>query len=95
MNERFEPMPLQDDLFEGDMVGVQLVKPGMGRSAKADLFFKWPNGRVPYVISNDFTQDDRAIIAAAVHEYKTLHLVSPRPSQIKPVIATLKYESKH
>ena len=64
-------MPLQDDLFEGDMIGVRLVKPGMGRSAKTNLSFKWPNGRVPYVISNDFNPDDRAIIAAAVQEYKT------------------------
>ena len=85
MNEPIEPMPLQDGLLEGDMIGVRLVKPGMGRSAKSNLFFKWPNGRIPYVISNDFNQNERAIIASAVQEYKTKSCIQFVPKEDKDV----------
>ena len=85
MSEPSEPMPLQDDLFEGDMIGVKLVKPVMGRSAKSSSFYKWPNGRVPYVISTDFDRNERAIIASAVQEYKTKSCIQFVPKEDKDV----------
>jgi hypothetical protein len=33
--------------------------------------FLWPNGRVPYVISDDFNDTQKAVIQSAVESYNT------------------------
>ena len=36
-----------------------------------DTRYKWPNARVPYVISSQYNDNERAVIAAAIHEWQS------------------------
>ncbi len=39
------------------------------RAAVRSEHQKWPDGKVPYVISSDFASDERALIAKAMTEF--------------------------
>ena len=80
--------------FEGDILNVnaedikELLErsstDGMkSRNAIRDPNKKWPNGVVPYVISQDFSADQRALIAKAMEEYHTKTCIKfiPRTSE--------------
>ena len=36
-----------------------------------DPRYKWPNARIPYVISSQYNRNDRALIAAAIREWES------------------------
>ncbi|KAH7724532.1 NAS-13 protein [Aphelenchoides avenae] len=70
--------------FEGDIVNPGLNSktvrsftgeeshpsiPGVMRNAVRNPYLKWPNGRIPYTISTQYTQSGRSRIAEAIDEY--------------------------
>ncbi|KHN70807.1 Zinc metalloproteinase nas-13 [Toxocara canis] len=66
------------DLFEGDIVDDD-ISPSSGRkrrsimkNARRHATYKWPNGRVPYTISQQYNEYGRAVLAAAIQEYERL-----------------------
>ena len=40
-----------------------------GRNAVKDMSAKWPEGRIPYVLSRRFSDHDRSVLAAAIQTY--------------------------
>ncbi|KAI6177543.1 Metalloendopeptidase [Aphelenchoides bicaudatus] len=71
------------DRFEGDIVTLvnpkinesEMAHPQLGvgtvmRNAVKQAYLKWPNGRIPYSISSQYTSFGRARIAAALQEYQ-------------------------
>ncbi|KHN78596.1 Zinc metalloproteinase nas-15 [Toxocara canis] len=66
------------DLFEGDIVDDD-ISPSSGRKRRSimknairHLSLRWPNGRVPYTISQQYNEQGRAVLAAAIEEYAKL-----------------------
>ncbi|KAK4296112.1 hypothetical protein Pmani_031374 [Petrolisthes manimaculis] len=57
------------DLPPGDHGLVRL--PRMGRSALIDVHRRWPNGIIPYVISQTYGEIERGTIAKAMSEFHT------------------------
>ena len=45
--------------------------PGTRANVWKDTGYKWPNARVPYVISSKYNDQERAVIAAAIHEWQS------------------------
>ncbi|XP_076358916.1 zinc metalloproteinase nas-15-like [Tachypleus tridentatus] len=64
--------------FEGDIVEYLVV-----RNAIRDPQSKWPGGKIPYVISSEFSSRDRTVISAAFQEYekKTCIRFVPRSNE--------------
>ena len=66
-------MESSSDLFEGDISGVKLtsvpeekdedsyVNENMKNAIK-NTYQRWPEGEIPYVISNSFSSQERSII---------------------------------
>jgi hypothetical protein len=58
--QSIKPIP---GYFEGDIAGIVLVpvqvSRSRGRTASANPLHKWPNKKVPYVISDQFNVFDR------------------------------------
>ena len=66
-------MEASSDLFEGDISGVKLtsvpeeqeedsyVNENMKNAIK-NTYQRWPEGEIPYVISNSFSSQERSII---------------------------------
>ncbi|GAB6026273.1 Meprin A subunit beta [Chamberlinius hualienensis] len=57
-------------LFEGDISGVNSSEVNfMGRNALRNSNYRWPNGIIPYAISNAFDSQARSLIARSLSEY--------------------------
>ena len=68
-----DPLEASSDLFEGDISGVKLtsvpeeqeedsyVNENMKNAIK-NTYQRWPEGEIPYVISNSFSSQERSII---------------------------------
>ncbi|XP_046392002.1 zinc metalloproteinase nas-15-like [Ischnura elegans] len=102
-----QPTPESEDLFEGDIAGVAGVTAENLRAAARggttelaevrnavrfeDLL--WPDGRVPYVISIAFDENERAAIASAILEFHRRSCIRfiPRSTQ-KDYVYILKGE---
>ncbi|XP_064079183.1 zinc metalloproteinase nas-4-like isoform X6 [Macrobrachium nipponense] len=65
-------------LFQGDIILdpedqleklAKLNTTRRGRSAMIDIHRRWPNGVIPYVISQTYDENERATIAKAMSEY--------------------------
>ena len=52
--------------FEGD---IKITKDELAKNALKDSRKLWRKGKVPYVISNQYSQYERSVIAAAIQEY--------------------------
>ena len=81
---RRDPIELAG-LFEGDidLRSVALKSDGLYRNAIRDPAKKWPNAKIPYVISSKFGSKERSVIARAMKTYhqKTCIRFLPRTSQ--------------
>jgi hypothetical protein len=60
-----------EGMFEGDMRGYTPPN-NKHRAAMKDKTLKWPGGKVPYMISNDFDSAQRAFIEAAFVDFAKL-----------------------
>jgi len=76
--------------FEGDIVNVTsidinelLMSSNNARNAIRNKRQLWPNGKVPYVISSQYSKRERGVIASAIEEYhaKTCIKFVPRTNQ--------------
>ena len=52
--------------FEGD---IKITKDELAKNAIKDTRKLWRKGKVPYVISSQYSQYERSVIAAAIQEY--------------------------
>ncbi|XP_074600489.1 uncharacterized protein LOC141854624 [Brevipalpus obovatus] len=74
-NLKQDAFAIKDDVlysgrhFEGDIMDSLLVNGSDGKNAIRNPGSHWPNGRVPYVLSSDYTSEERAVIARAMDEY--------------------------
>uniref|UniRef100_A0A0K0E9W9 Metalloendopeptidase n=1 Tax=Strongyloides stercoralis TaxID=6248 RepID=A0A0K0E9W9_STRER len=61
--------------FHGDIRGkaawTNSQKNGIRRNGVISIIKKWPNGRIPYIISSQYTIAERAVLAKAIQEYHT------------------------
>ncbi|CEF71114.1 Astacin-like metalloendopeptidase [Strongyloides ratti] len=61
--------------FHGDIRGkaawTNSQKDGIRRNGVISIIKKWPNGRIPYIISSQYTVAERAVLAKAIQEYHT------------------------
>ena len=66
--------------FEGD---IKITKEEVAKNAVKDRRLLWRKGRVPYVISNQYSRYERSVIAAAIQEYskRTCIKFVPRKKQ--------------
>ncbi|TKR63569.1 hypothetical protein L596_027382 [Steinernema carpocapsae] len=67
--------PTMGNRTEGD-IAIEMAKKlggveGVARDAIRQTYRKWPNGEIPYTISNQYGQYARSIIAKAMQEYHT------------------------
>eukprot|EP00095_Tigriopus_kingsejongensis_P010094 maker-scaffold434_size172279-snap-gene-0.18 protein:Tk10094 transcript:maker-scaffold434_size172279-snap-gene-0.18-mRNA-1 annotation:"zinc metalloproteinase nas-15" len=78
----------QGEHFEGDIFGVsvsslpEFKKDGdelIVRNAVVNQFQKWPEGRVPYVISRSFSQRDRKVLLQAIRQFEARSCVHWEP----------------
>lgn len=56
------------DYFEGD---IELPLPPMGRNGMIDEKYRWPGGRVAYVLDSAYTEANKAIVRKAMDEYES------------------------
>jgi len=75
-------------LFEGDIDNVSMddmnqIRSGEQRNAIKDSWRKWPDATIPYLISSQFSQYERSVIAKAMKNYhdKTCIRFRPRTSE--------------
>uniref|UniRef100_A0A0N5A331 Metalloendopeptidase n=1 Tax=Parastrongyloides trichosuri TaxID=131310 RepID=A0A0N5A331_PARTI len=65
----------QQKYFHGDIRGkaawTNSQKNGIRRNGVISIIKKWPNGRIPYIISSQYTVNERAVLAKAIQEYHT------------------------
>ena len=92
----------QGEFFEGDISGVELVsKSGEplellnGKNAKnaiKDTYKMWPNGEIPYTISQSFSSYDRSVIRKGMKELSKVSCIKwrPRHSQDKDYVHILR-----
>ncbi|KAH7731008.1 astacin protease precursor [Aphelenchoides avenae] len=64
----------QQRFYRGDLRGKvasasKHKKSGIRRNGVASVVKKWPNGRIPYVLSAQYNERERAILARAFQEY--------------------------
>uniref|UniRef100_A0A0K0G4I8 Metalloendopeptidase n=1 Tax=Strongyloides venezuelensis TaxID=75913 RepID=A0A0K0G4I8_STRVS len=61
--------------FHGDIRGkaawTNSQKNGIRRNGVISIIKKWPNGRIPYIISSQYSVSERAVLAKAIQEYHT------------------------
>ncbi|KAK0398528.1 hypothetical protein QR680_002634 [Steinernema hermaphroditum] len=59
--------------YRGDIRGraawTSKLKVGVRRNGVTSMIKKWPNGRIPYVISSQYNERERAVLARAFQEY--------------------------
>uniref|UniRef100_A0A0N5B4H6 Metalloendopeptidase n=1 Tax=Strongyloides papillosus TaxID=174720 RepID=A0A0N5B4H6_STREA len=59
--------------FHGDIRGkaawTNSQKSGIRRNGVISIIKKWPNGRIPYIISSQYSVSERAVLAKAIQEY--------------------------
>jgi len=81
---------VEQEYFEGDIVNItkvdiseSLMQTHNGRNAIRNRHQLWPNGKVPYSISNQYNKHERSVIASAIAEYhaKTCIKFVPRTNQ--------------
>jgi len=93
MNEM--PMDFKEDpillarLWEGDIANVlpddlqQMMGKGnrtlQNRNAIRDSWRRWPDATIPYVISSEFSQHERSVIAKAMQQYHQKTCIRFRP----------------
>jgi len=82
----FEEDPIESaGLFEGDIDNVSMddLQSMETRNAIRDSWRKWPGGLIPYLISSQFSQYERSVIAKAMKNYhdKTCIRFKPRTSE--------------
>jgi len=63
---RKEFHPEESDLFEGDIAGVN----PQNRNAVLNKNALWPGGKIPYVIGNEYSASERAMILQAIEQYR-------------------------
>jgi len=76
-------------LWEGDIANVlpdylqQMMglnaRAGINRNAIKDSWRRWPDATIPYVISSEFSQHERSVIAKAMQEYHQRTCIRFRP----------------
>ena len=77
--------PLEGDFFEGDINGVKLTSVNdedevlSYKNAIKNTFQKWPEGEIPYVISDSFGSYERSVIRAAMEQFDKHSCVKWRP----------------
>uniref|UniRef100_A0A914CA48 Metalloendopeptidase n=1 Tax=Acrobeloides nanus TaxID=290746 RepID=A0A914CA48_9BILA len=62
--------------YRGDIRGkaawkTKLTKTGVRRNGVTNVVKKWANGRIPYVLSTQYNERERAVLARAFQEYHT------------------------
>nr|D2KBH9.1 RecName: Full=Zinc metalloproteinase nas-8; AltName: Full=Nematode astacin 8; AltName: Full=Sc-AST; Flags: Precursor [Steinernema carpocapsae]ACZ98149.1 astacin protease precursor [Steinernema carpocapsae] len=59
--------------YRGDIRGraawTSKLKSGVRRNGVTSVIKRWPNGRIPYVISSQYNERERAVLARAFQEY--------------------------
>uniref|UniRef100_A0AC35U7G6 Metalloendopeptidase n=1 Tax=Rhabditophanes sp. KR3021 TaxID=114890 RepID=A0AC35U7G6_9BILA len=69
------PSLAKQKYFHGDIRGkaawTTTQKNGIRRNGVISVIKKWPNGRIPYIISSQYTSAERAVLAKAIQEYHT------------------------
>ena len=48
---------------------LQKTKEGTRRNGVVAIIKKWPNGRIPYILSAQYNERERAVLARAFQEY--------------------------
>jgi len=86
MFSNFEEDPIESaGLFEGDIDNVSMddLQSTDTRNAIRDSWRKWPGAVIPYLISSQFSQYERSVIAKAMKNYhdKTCIRFKPRTSE--------------